>query len=187
MARFETWARAHKGLVGLLAVLIAGVPLLLYLLHRNSVAQGGQGLISYIPAQFTPQPDAGAAAQTPAPASAPNPISQLLGNVNQVITGNPGSGEIAAYGPSPEGVTPWKIGDIRSDVKLTLGDQRFVRPWPGGLNYSFAPTTYLGEPVWVSLSDVGPVPTVTQGPPINLKTTLSNVPQSSAPIAGASS
>ncbi len=148
MGRAETWARAHKGLLALLAAAAAALGVLLFLLHPKGQS-AAQNAISYIPAPFTPQPDAGAAASTAIPSATASGL------------------------PTNPGVW-W---DPRTGVTVPVPAHPFLPPFPVGTG-----------PGGGNLIEGGALPPgavwPTVGPPVPIKTTLGNVPSSSAVMGG---
>lgn len=151
MGRAEVWARAHKGLLALLAAAAAALGVLLFLLHPKGQA-AAQNAISYIPAPFTQQPDAGAAAASTASTAIPTtPTPSPFWFDRQTLTFIPVPAHPIFPNFGPPGSGP--------------GGGTLIE---GGL----LPPGYVPPPLNVP------------GPAIPIKTTLGNVPSSSAVMGG---
>lgn len=166
----ETWARAHKGLVALVAALAAGLAVLLLVIHPKG-KQAAQSAISYIPAQFA------SSAPTTAP---PTDQAAASGGVAYQVSSALGTIPVwlhaAASNESPvaallrPGEALWTTGAPIKGGSYNGSDQ-----W---VPVNVAGTTYYALAKEVAFS--GPQ----TGPPIGLKQTLSNVPASSAVMSG---
>jgi len=172
--KLESWAQSHKGLIAIAGA--AAAVLALLLIHprsRQAASSATQGAISYIPAQFTQQPDAQSTSiqqpQTATPPSGPasdagfffgppptvgGPFSWLWRYTQKYLGGRPDLPSSAMFGPPPG--TPGGPTDS------------------GPFSWEWGFTNQLPQ------ASFQPA----QGPNIGLKTQLSNVPQSSAVMGG---
>lgn len=201
MGRLEAWARAHKGAVAVLAAIAAAIPVLFIMLHpksRSAAASAAQGAISYIPAQFTPQPQAGGVTSS----SGSSTLSQIFqGDFSSIFgqthisqsgshvqaTDVPGGLGSEFGGVFAGGLVPTSVYQFLLDMYQQLG---LGAPPTSGTFTFMGPNGQLQTtPFWAPGSgppaqSIGVNGAPVQGPPINLKTQLSNVPQSSRVMQG---
>lgn len=207
MGRAEGWARAHKGLLGLLAAGAAALGVLLFLLHPKG-QQAAQSALSSLPPQLggTSGPND---SSTPATATNSPTSSGLWGQIRGIgavpswdathsgvpIWSGLGTGNLLSYLPFGQQV---QILDVRSGPPtpgISNGPTEWYKiAWGGFTGWvsafdfeqffgQFVPTGSSSNPSPSSLPGVGPAP-FPNGPPITLKSQLAKPPASSAVMSG---